>query len=111
MADVPKEQKETINKLQMMEHNLQQLEQQRQQMQAQLFELESAVSALEDAKNAYKIVGSIMVHAQPSYLLKELQQKKEILDVRIQSIEKQEQKLRDNAKALQDQVMGALKPQ
>jgi prefoldin beta subunit len=101
--------KEKIGKLQVMEHNLHNLEQQRQQMQAQLFELESAIGSLADAKSAYKIVGSVMVHAQPATLLKELQQKKEVLDVRIQSIEKQEEKLRDSAKALQDEVMSELK--
>ena len=105
-----KESKEKINKLQMMEHNLQQLDQQRQQMQAQMFELESAMGALDGAKTAYKIVGSVMVHSDPATVLKELQEKKEVLDVRIQSIEKQEQKLRDSAKALQDDVMKTLKP-
>lgn len=110
MADVPKDSQEKIAKLQMMEHNMHQLEQQRQQLQAQLFEIESAITALGESTTAYKIVGSVMVQAKPDALLKELQQKKDVLDVRIQSTEKQEQKLRDGAKALQDDVMKSLKP-
>ena len=109
MADNQKDSQEKISKLQLMEHNIHNLEQQRQQMQAQLFELESAITALGDAKTTYKIVGSVMVSAQPAAVLKELQQKKEVLDVRIQSIEKQEEKLRESAKALQDDVMSSLK--
>jgi prefoldin beta subunit len=109
MADIQKDSQEKIGKLQLMEHNIHNLEQQRQQMQAQLFELESAIAALGEAKTAYKIVGSVMVSTPPATALKELQQKKEVLDVRIQSVEKQEEKLRDSAKALQDEVMNSLK--
>jgi len=100
---------EKVSKLQMMEHNLQALDQQRQQMQAQLFEIDSAISALEGATSAYRIVGSVMVNAQPADVRKELQQRKEVMEVRLQSIEKQEEKLRSSAKDLQDDVMKALK--
>jgi len=109
MADIPKESQEKINKLQLMEHNLQALDQQRQQFQAQLFELDSAIAALEKAPTAYKIVGSVMVHSEPKKLLEELKQKKDVLDVRIGSVEKQEQKLHDSAKQLQDDVLSTLK--
>lgn len=109
MADIPKGSQEKIGKLQQMEHTIQGLDSTRQQLQAQLFELDSAIAALEKAPSAYKIVGSVMVSADPKTLLKELQEKKEILDVRISSVEKQESKLRDSAKALQEEVMSALK--
>ncbi len=100
---------ENIGRLQMMEHNLQALEQQRQQVQSHIFEIENALGALQDAKTAFRIVGGIMVNADPATLKNDLEQKKEVLDVRIASLEKQEQKLRDNAKSLQNEVMEGAK--
>lgn len=109
MADIPKDSQEKINKLQFFEQNLQSLESTRQQLQSQLFELDSAIASLEQAPAAYKIVGSVMVSSDPKKLLEELKQKKDILDLRISSVEKQETKLRESAKALQDDVMNSLK--
>lgn len=62
------------------------------------------MAALKTAKTAFKIVGNVMVDAKPEDVLGELKQKKEILDIRTASIEKQEQKLRDNAKGIQEQM-------
>ena len=99
-----KEAAASMQRLQSIEQALGQLEQQRQQVQSQLFEIDSAIASLKGVTKSYKIVGNIMVDAKPDELLKELQQKKEVLEVRNQSIEKQEQKLRDNAKSLQEDL-------
>jgi prefoldin beta subunit len=103
-----KDSAESIQRLQSIEAALSQLEAQRQQVQSQLFEIDSAMSALKLAKTAFKIVGNVMVDSKPEDVLSELQQKKEILDIRTTSIEKQEQKLRDNAKGIQDQMHKAV---
>jgi prefoldin beta subunit len=102
-----KDSTEKIHRLQSIEQAVSQLEQQRQQVQAQVFEIDSAISALKGVTTSYKIVGNVMVDAKPDDLLKELQQKKEVLDVRTQSIEKQLQKLRDSAKGIQDEMRKA----
>ncbi len=103
-----KDSAESIQRLQSIEQALSQLGAQRQQVQSQLFEIDSAISALKTAKTAFKIVGNVMVDAKPEDVLSELQQKKEILDIRTASIEKQEQKLRDNAKDIQQQMHKAI---
>jgi len=94
-----------INQLSMMEQNLQNFALQKQQFQAQLMEAESAEKELKDSKEAFKIIGSIMVLSDKEKLQKELAEKKEMINIRIESFEKQESKLREKAESLQKEVM------
>ena len=104
-----KEEKESISRLQVMEQNLQSLGMQKQQFSTQLFELDSALKELDKTEKAYKIVGNIMVSAEKEGLKKELAQRKEIVELRIKSLEKQENNIRDEAKKLQEELLGKLK--
>jgi prefoldin beta subunit len=94
-----------INQLSMMEQNLQNFALQKQQFQAQLMEVESAEKEIKDSKEAFKIIGSIMVAMDKDQLQKELAEKKEVLKMRIDSFEKQEAKIREKADALQKEVL------
>lgn len=100
---------EKIGKLQLMEQQLQQFAMQKQQFQTQLFEIESAITESAQTTKAYKIVGNIMIAADKEELKKELTQKKDIVSLRIKTIEKQENKIKDEAKSIQEQVMGQMK--
>jgi prefoldin beta subunit len=104
-----KETEEKIGQLQMMEQNLQNFLMQKQQLQGQLIEIESALSELKDAKDAYKIVGNIMISSTKEDLEKELNQKKEIVELRIKTLEKQESKIKEKASSTQAEVMEQLK--
>lgn len=104
-----KELQEKISRLQLLEQNLQQFNLQKQQFQLQLMELESALKELSTTKKAYKIVGNIMVASDKDSLKKELGEKKDMVSIRIQSLEKQESQLREKAKVLKEEVMGQLK--
>lgn len=104
-----KDLQEKIGKLQLFEQNLQQFSLQKQQFQTQLVELESALKELETTKKAYKIVGNIMVSSDKTALEKELKDKKEMVEIRINSIEKQESQIREKANALKEDVLGNLK--
>lgn len=108
--DVPKEAQEKIQRMQLIEQNLQQLLMQKQQFQSQLFEFESALSEIEKTKQAYKIVGNIMVASDKETLKKDLAEKKELAELRVNNIEKQEQQLKDRAKKLQEEILSTLKP-
>lgn len=107
--DIPKETQESISKLQMIEQNVQALLMQKQQFQGQLFELESALKEIEKTDDAYKIVGNVMIKADKAALKTELNAKKEIIDLRLKNIDKQEKQLKDKAEMLQKEVMGKLK--
>ena len=106
---LPKEAQENVQRLQMLEQNLQALNMQKQQFQAQMFEIEGALKEVETTNAAYKIVGGIMVGTDKTTLQKELQSKKEILELRLQTLDKQEKQLKEKAKKIQEEVMASVK--
>jgi len=103
-----KEFEEKVNKLSMIEQNSQYLASQRQNFQTQLIEIESALEELDTSSDSYKIIGNVMVKSDKETLKKELIEKKNIIDVRIKSIEKQEDKIKNDAKELREEVMKGL---
>ena len=94
-----------VNNLSMLEQNLQQMLVQRQNFQTQIIEIESAISEMKNTDIQYKIVGSIMIKSDKESLQSELSKKKEILELRISTIKKQEDKIREKAKSLQQDIM------
>jgi prefoldin beta subunit len=102
------EAQEKINQLQSIEQNMQHLLQQRQQFQMQLMEVESALDELQKTDIAYKIIGNIMVASEKGTLEKDLGNKKERMGLRIKSVEKQEEKLKEQAKKLREEVMTSM---
>jgi len=104
-----KELQNKINQLSLMEQNLQNFALQKQQFQAQLMEIESAEKEISTSKEAYKIIGNIMVASNKEKIKKELADKKEILNTRIEAFEKQEVKLKEKAEELQKEVLDEMK--
>jgi len=104
-----KEAQESIQRLQMMEQNMQALNMQKQQLQAQLFEIEGALKEIATSPVVYKIVGGIMIGAEKDVLQKDLQGKKELIELRVQTLEKQEKQLKERAKNLQEEILASVK--
>ena len=102
---------EKIQELQMIEQNLQGFLSKKQTFQAQLMEVESALKELANSEKAYKIIGNIMVLTQKEKLEEELNSKKEIAELRLKTIERQESKFRENASELQKEVLEEMKKQ
>ena len=98
-----------IKELQLIEQNAQQYLMQKQQFQTQLIEIESALKELKKSDTSYKIVGNIMVKTNNDELNKDLSKKKEMFDLRIKTLEKQEEKLKSKAKDIQKEVLGEMK--
>lgn len=98
-----------IAKLQMMEQRLQNYIMQKQSYQSQLLEVENALGESENSEEIYKIFGQIMVKVKKEELLKELKEKKELLNKKIEEIEKQETKLGEEITPLQEEVMKSFK--
>ena len=107
--EMKKETQEKIQQLQLYEQNIQQFLMQKQQFQSQLIEFESALSELENVKNAYKIVGNIMVMGETGDMKKDLKQKKEMVELRIKNLEKQEDSIKEKTEVLQKEVLGEMK--
>lgn len=98
-----------IQEIQILEQNLQNL---MAQKQASQFELNETNNALEEVKktksDAYRILGNIMIKSKPEDLVKELEEKKKILDLRISSIEKQEKLIGEKHLALREEINSVL---
>ncbi|MBI2664267.1 prefoldin subunit [Candidatus Woesearchaeota archaeon] len=100
---------EKIRQLQLTEQGMQALLAQKQALQMQLMEIDSALNELENADEAYKIVGNVMVLSKKPELVKDLADKKEMANLRIKSIEKQESAAQEKAEILQKEVLEAMK--
>lgn len=109
MADLTKEQEEKIEQLQLFEQNLQGFLMQKHGLQSQLIEIESALKELESTDVSYKIIGSIMVKAKKEDLKKDLGQKKEIVELKLKSLEKQEERIKERAQKTQSEVLKEMK--
>ena len=110
MVKINKEAEQKIAQLQLIEQNLQNFMLQKQNFHAQLLEVENALTELKTLKEKpYKIVGSIMISTDKGKLEKDLSSKKEIINLRIKNIDKQEQQLKEKANEIQSEVMEELK--
>jgi prefoldin beta subunit len=98
-----------IQKLQLIEENLHSYLGQKQQVQSQLMEIESATAALDSAKSSYKIIGNIMVEQSEADLRKELGERLERVKVRLAALERQEERLKEQAESLQQEIMKSMK--
>ena len=107
--EMTKETQEKIGQLQMIEQNMQSMMAQKQQFQVQMVEIESALKELKNSKTAYKIVGNIMVSSDKESLEKDLNEKKEMMELRIKALEKQEEQVKEKAQKIQKEVMGSIK--
>jgi len=98
-----------INQLSMLEQNLQNLGLQKQQFQNQNLEIESALSEIETSEESFKIIGNLMVKVGKEKIKNDLNDKKETIQLRIKTLEKQEEKFREKTKGLQDEILKNIK--
>ncbi len=103
-----KKNSEKVAQLQVMQQNLQNLMGQKQQFQQQTEENDSALLELGKSSKAYKIVGNLMVAGKKEDLEKELKEKKEIWELRLKSIDKQEELLKKRMTELQKEAMAEM---
>ena len=108
MVDHETEQK--IAQLQALEQNMQNFLMQKQTIQAQMIEGENALEELSRAEGKiYKVVGPIMVAAEREELKKELESKKEVFELKMKNVEKQEAQVKEKAKKIQAEVLEKIK--
>lgn len=102
---ITKETQEKIQELQLIEQNLQNLLMQKQAFQIELNEVENALAEVLKTKDeVYKITGQVMLKADKQEVEKELKEKNDIISLRIKSIEKQENSLREKLDKLREEV-------
>lgn len=100
---------DTVTQLQITQQNLHSIIMQKQQIESQLTEVESALQEIAIDKELFKIMGKIMVAVSTDSLKKELQQKIDLLTVRLKNFTKQEETLNKTVEELQRVVITKFK--
>ena len=114
MTDVKmsKQIQDQIGRLQQMRNQIQMIMQQRQQVDMRLKEIEEALTEInktDDKTPIYKSVGSVLIKTKGKKdILEELKSDKETLDVRKNTLEKQEGRTKEKLNELQSKVQNAL---
>ncbi len=101
-----------LGRLQQLQNQLQIIQQQRSQVEQRLKEVNEALEELENTSDKtpiYKSVGSVLIKADgKENIVKELTTNKESLDIRKNSLNKQEGETREKLNELQSKVQNAL---
>lgn len=95
----------SANKLHLLQQNLQNVLLQKQQLLEQLQEYDATVQELKKSETAYKILGKIMVSTDKDQLLRELQEKRESVEIRYRNYATQEERLQQNLAAAQKELI------
>ena len=103
--DLSKDNSKAIEDLQVAEHSLQEVLGQKQMFQVEIQEIDNALKELKDTKDeVYRILSGIMIRSNKVELIKELDERKKIGNLRIDSIEKQEKILEEKSLKLRDRL-------
>ena len=108
--NVSKEAEQKISEVQLVEQNIQNLLIQKQNFQVQFTEIDNALTELDKSDDeVYKIVSGLMIKTNKNKLKDELTSKREVIELRIKNIEKQESKLKEKVSGLQKEIMEGIK--
>lgn len=106
------ETKRKIQELQVLEQSLQSLLMQKQQLQIELSENSNAINEVSKASgDIYKILGQVMLKSEKNSVLKELNDKKKLGDLRLNAIEKQQGMIEEKTQKLQKEISQNIKSQ
>ena len=97
-----------VQQLQLLQKNMENLLQQKQQLEVQHLELDAALQEITSAEKSYKQIGKILVSVSREQLQKELQEKKEVADLHLKNILKQEENLRQKMEEVQKEAVKEL---
>ena len=111
MQQIPKKLEQQLMQFQQLQKQAQTFAQQRLQFEIQLKETEKALGELEkigvDAE-IYKSVGAFLIKAKKEPVKKELEEKKETLEVRVKTFKSQEGKYTEKLKTMKTEIESQL---
>lgn len=113
ISKLPPKVQERLLRLQQLQQTLQSILVQKQNVELELTEIEQSTNELqklaEDA-TIYKAVGSLLVKSEKAKVTSDLNDRKELLNVRVNVLGKQEERLRGQLKDLQTKLQQDLGP-
>lgn len=111
IGQLPPKVQERLQRLQNLQNTLQQILVQKQRIEIERMESEKALETLKDVTSdskVYKSVGAVLVEKPRDDIIKELEDRKEFLDMRIKVIVKQEEKTREKMTGIQETLQKEL---
>ncbi|MEM0350962.1 MAG: prefoldin subunit beta [Archaeoglobaceae archaeon] len=111
MSELPPQVQNLIAQLQQVQQQLQLVITQKAQLEALLEETKQALSELEKVDEntpIYKTVGSILVKESKEKVVKELMERSDSYDIRIKTLTRQEERLRERFAELQKKIQSLL---
>ena len=111
IGQLPPQVQERLQRLQNLQSTLQQLLVQKQRIEMEMMESDKALETLKDVtgdQKVYKSVGAVLVEKPRDDVVKELEERKEFLDMRMKVLVKQEDKTREKMTGLQETLQKEL---
>ena len=99
--------REQVSRLKPLQQNLQAIMMQKQQLEVEIAETDRALQELKKASPddaIYKNAGSVLIKAKKEDVLKELEEKKEISNTRVMVLGKQEKRVKENLKEVENKI-------
>jgi len=113
ISKLPPAVQERLLRLQQLQQTLQSVLTQKQQLELELLEIDQSLGELEKAGDdpvIYKSVGSLLIKSEKGKVTGELKERKELANMRISVLGKQEERLRSQVKELQTRLQKDLRP-
>lgn len=104
--------KEQISRLQQLQQNLQAIMMQKQQIELEIVETERALEELNKittSDSVYKAAGPLLIKSEKDTIEKELSEKKELANTRVMVLGKQESRVKENLKEVENKINQMLK--
>lgn len=99
--------KEQVSRFQQIQQNLQAIMMQKQQVELESVEIDRALEDLGKAGSEdtiYKSAGPLLIRARKEDISKELEEKKELAKTRLMVLSKQETRVKDNLKEVENKI-------
>jgi len=110
-AELPPQIQNQLAQLQQLQQQAQAMLSQKSQIEALMRETDAAVKELEKSPDdavVYKSVGELLFKADKPKLLEELKEKKDMMDLRLKTMSKQEERIQSRFTQLQEQLKQSL---
>ncbi|HEX5981690.1 MAG TPA: prefoldin subunit beta [Nitrososphaeraceae archaeon] len=104
--------KEQISRLQQLQQNLQAIMMQKQQIELEIVETERALEELSKTTTSdsiYKSAGPLLIKSEKDTIEKDLTEKKELANTRVMVLGKQELRVKENLKEVENKINQMLK--
>ncbi len=112
MEQIPPQIQQQLVQFQQVQQQAQTVGTQKIQMEMQLKEIEKTLEELEKINadsDIYKSVGPLLIKSEKNDVKEELKEKKEVLGLRVKTIQRQEEKILTKLKEMQQKIQDAMK--